>query len=153
MLVLLAAGSNLGRAQQAGTNTVTAANSSVTLHKASTAKAQESTPTLLQLGAPRDTNSMQLQVSKETQLNFSGPLIQPLKAKTASGFAGRVAHWVNPFSTNQPNVPPAPSGPVNTRAWNTIVGWSPGHSAFPSAGNWDEPPHLDLITVTAQKQP
>ena len=108
---------------------------------------------VLRLREPGDTNSMRLQVSKDTQLNFSGPLIQPLKARSAAGVAGRVVRWFNPFSTNQPNVQPAASGPMKTRAWSTIAGWSPGHSAFPSAGAWDEPTHLDLITITVQTQP
>jgi hypothetical protein len=150
-LVLLAAAGPLF-AQQAATNGVASVSSSVTLHQAPAIKPPETTPMLHRLSEPKDTNSMDFQVSKTTQVHLTGPLIQPLKAKSASGFAGRVAHWFNPFSTAQPNVPPAPSGPINTRAWSTIVGWNPGRSAFPD-GAWHEPPHLDLISITTEKQP
>jgi hypothetical protein len=154
VLVLLAAGVSLGRAQQVATNTVAAVNSSVTLQKSPAVTHKEAAlPPTLTLGAPKDTNTMELQVSKDTQFTFSGPLVQPLKAKTSSSFVSRVAHWFNPFSNVQPNVVPAASGPMNTRAWSTITGWSPGHSAFPSAGAWNEPTHLDLVIITAQRKP
>lgn len=107
---------------------------------------------VLRLTEPKDTNSMQFQFSKTTRVRLGGPVIQPLKAKTASGFASRVAAWFNPLSRAAPNVPVAPAGPVNTRAWSTLVGWNPGRSAFPD-GAWHEPPHLDLISITAEKQP
>jgi hypothetical protein len=106
----------------------------------------------LRLTEPKDTNTLQYVVSKTTTIQVSGPLVRPLKATSASDFGHRIFSLVNPFSREAPNVPAAASGPVSTRAWSTIVGYSPGRSAFPD-GAWHEPPHLDLFSVRLEKQP
>lgn len=151
MLVLLAAAGSLF-AQQAPTNETATVNSTVTLHQNAVIKSPEPSSMILRLSEPKDTNSIDFQLSKTQVVHVRGPLVEPLKAKNASGFVGRVAHWFNPLSTGQPNVPPAPSGPINTRAWGTLLGWNPGRSAFPD-GAWHEPPHLDLISISTEKQP
>lgn len=138
-------------AQQSPTNGVTSVKSTATLQQVPELKMPD-TSMMLRLKEPKDTNTFDLQVSKTQIIHVSGPLVQPFKAKSGSGFVGRVAHWFNPFYKGQPNVPPAPSGPMNTRAWSTIVGWNPGRSAFPDE-KWHEAPHLDLVTVTTERQP
>src|SRR5262249_53494224 len=104
----------------------------------------------LRLTAP-DTNRLDYVVSK-TKIHVSGPLVRPLKAKSTSDFGHRVLNLFNPFSTEEPNVPYAATGPVNTRAWSTIVGYSPGRTAFPD-GAHHEPPQLRLISVSTEKLP
>ncbi len=151
-LLILAVSEGLAQGQQTGTNAVTSVNSTVTVRRAPAGKQSETTPMTLRLSEPKDTNAMRFQISKTTQVRVGGPLVQPFKANSASGFVGRVAHWFNPLANVEPNVPPAASGTMNTRAWSTIVGWNPGRSAFPD-GAWHEPPRLDLIAVTTDKQP
>jgi hypothetical protein len=103
---------------------------------------------------PTDTNSVDLTVSK-TIVHLSGPVATTLKAKSAGDFSRRVLRLFNPFSSQEQNLPSTvstASGPVSTRAWSTIVGWSPGQSAFPDE-HYHEPPQLRLITVRTEKQP
>ena len=151
VVLILVGGSGAVSAQQASTNVATSIKSTATLQQTPELKTPE-TSLMLRLNAPKDTNSFDFQVSKTQVIHVSGPLVQPLKAKSGSGFVGRVAHWFNPFYKGQPNVPPAPSGPMKTRAWSTIVGWNPGRSAFPDE-KWHEPPHLDLVTITTETHP
>ena len=105
----------------------------------------------LELSQTADTNSIDYLISK-TKVHVSGPLASPLKAKSPSDLSHRVLHLFSPFSNVDPNVPAGATGPVNTRAWSTIVGWSPGRSAFPDE-HYHEPPQLRLISVSAEKQP
>jgi len=118
--------------------------SSVALHETATAG--------LHLNEPTDTNSFEYSVSKTTRVRVSGPLVQPLKAKTSADLSHRVLHLFSPFAKEPPAWQTAPTGAANTRAWNTLVGWNPGRSAFPD-DTWHDPPHLDLITVNVEKQP
>jgi hypothetical protein len=121
---------------------------------------QQSSPMLLrepaahfQLIEPGDTNSVDYVVSK-TKFHLSGPVATTLKPKSAADFSRRVLRLFSPFSAGSQNLPPgaAVSGPVNTRAWSTLVGWSPGRSAFPDEA-YHEPPQLRLISVSTEKQP
>lgn len=78
--------------------------------------------------------------------------MSPLKSKTTAEFSHRVTHLFSPFAKEKPAWQTAPTGPVSTRAWSTIVGWNPGGSAFPD-GAHHEPPRIDLISITAERQP
>jgi hypothetical protein len=118
--------------------------SSVTLHEPATMG--------LRLTEPTDTNSFEYLVSKTTKVRVSGPIVQPLKAKTGADLSHSVLHLFSPFAKEQPAWQTAPSGPVNTRAWSTIAGWNPGRSAIPDE-TWHEPPHLNLISINVEKQP
>jgi hypothetical protein len=86
------------------------------------------------------------------KIRVSGPLVGPAKARSFSEFSRKVAHLFNPFATDEFNPQGAPSGPVSTRAWSTIVGWTPNGSAFPTEAKHD-PPELRLISVNVEKQP
>ncbi len=105
------------------------------------------------LGEPGDTNSVDYVVSK-TKLHLSGPVASTLNSKSTGDFSRRLLRLFNPFSSAPQNLPPGAevSGPVNTRAWSTLVGWSPGRSAFPDPQHL-EPPQLGLISVRTEKQP
>jgi hypothetical protein len=107
----------------------------------------------LRLGEPGDTNSVDYVVSK-TKLHLSGPVASTLPSKSAGDFTRRFLRLFNPVSSARQNLPPGAevSGPVNTRAWSTLVGWSPGRSAFPDEQH-HEPPGLRLISVSAEQQP
>jgi hypothetical protein len=105
------------------------------------------------LGEPGDTNSVDYVVSK-TKLHLSGPVASTLPSKSAGDFTRRFLRLFNPVSSARQNLPPGAevTGPVNTRAWSTLVGWSPGRSAFPDEQHHD-PPMLRLISVSAEQQP
>lgn len=113
---------------------------------------RESATVSLRLTEPTDTNSFHYTLSKSTQLRVTGPVVQSLKAKNPEDFSRRVLHLVSPFAKEQPSWQTASTGPVNTRAWSTIVGWNPGDTAFPDETH-HEPPHLDLISINVEKQP
>lgn len=105
------------------------------------------------LGEPGDTNSVDYVVSK-TRLHVSGPVASTLNSKSTADFSHRLLRLFNPFSSAPQNLPPGAevSGPVNTRAWSTVVGWSPGRSAFPDPQHL-ELPELPLISISLEKQP
>ncbi len=61
---------------------------------------------------------------------ITGPLVHPAKAKSLLDFSWRLLDLVNPFAKSA-----APDQRLrvqrDSRAWSTVVGWSPGRSAFP----------------------
>ncbi|HLH53714.1 MAG TPA: hypothetical protein VKY92_08875 [Verrucomicrobiae bacterium] len=107
----------------------------------------------LRLREPGDTNSLDYLVGR-TKVHISGPAVRPLKAKSASEFGQRLLHLFSPFADVPPNVPPGAevSAPVRARAWSTIVGWSPGRTAFPD-DSWHEPPQIRLLSIRTEKLP
>jgi hypothetical protein len=143
------AGQVVVQGQQTATNALASATKAI--HEPASMSVSGRSGTELRLTEPRDTNSLDYVVAKTT-VHVSGPLIVPLKAKSASDFGHRVLHLFSPFASEEPAGQPAAVGPVNTRAWSNVVGWSPGRSAFPD-GAWHEPPHLNLISVNLEKQP
>jgi hypothetical protein len=150
-VVVMGLGEMSVRAQQTSTNALVSATNTTRLSDPASIKLPEHPTLELRLPGPADTNNLEYSVSKTTKVNISGPLVRVGKAKNASDLGHRVFSLINPFSSEEPNVPAAAAGPVNTRAWSTIVGYSPGRSAFPD-GAWHEPPHLDLISVRMEKQ-
>lgn len=68
-------------------------------------------------------------VIKDTA-RITGPLVHPAKAKGLLDFSRRLLDLVNPFAKSA-----APDQRLrverNSRAWATVVGWTPGRSAFP----------------------
>ena len=107
----------------------------------------------LRLGEPRDTNSVGYALGS-SKVRLSGPLATTLGAKSPGDFGHRVLRLFSPFSSARQNLPPGAevSGPVSTRAWSTLVGWSPGRSAFPDEQHHD-PPALRLLSVNVEQQP
>ena len=155
VLAALSMGQVLVRAQQATTNSLTSVtNNTVVLTDSQNTALRDQPYLTLHLREPGDTNSLEYTVSKTTKLHVTGPLVRPLKAKDGSDFGKRVLHLFSPFSDAPQNLPPGAevSGPVKTRAWSTLVGWSPGRSAFPDDARHD-PPQLRLISVSVEKQP
>ncbi|HZR19706.1 MAG TPA: hypothetical protein VFE51_20645 [Verrucomicrobiae bacterium] len=137
-----------------GTNNSLAFTNAATVHDTSHLTLPSSATLRWRLTEPKDTNSVDYTISKTT-VHVSGPVATTLKAKSAGDFSKRVLNLFNPFSSQEPNLPPTvstASGPVNTRAWSTIVGWSPGQSAFPDE-HYHEPPQLRLMSVNVEKQP
>jgi len=150
VLVAVNASQVVVQGQQTATNALVSATNAI--HEPSSLSLAERSAVELRLTEPRDTNSLDYFVSTTQIIHVSGPLIVPLKAKSASDFGHRVLHLFSPFASEEPAAQPAAVGPVNTRAWSTVVGWSPGRSAFPD-GAWHEPAHLNLISVNVEKQP
>jgi hypothetical protein len=140
--------------QQTATNSVGSATNTAALTEAQNVTLRDQANLILRVQEPGDTNMLEYTVSKTTKMRLTGPLVRPLKAKSGSDFGRRVLHLFSPFSDEQPNLPPGAevSGPVNTRAWSTLVGWTPGRSAFPD-DTWHDPPQLRLISVRVEKQP
>jgi hypothetical protein len=152
ILFLLCASRTLLLSQSFGTNTVAATTNIGTLHYAPAAAAlPETTALSLSLGEPSNTNSVEYVISK-TKFRLEGPAVSPLKSKTTAEFSHRIIHLFSPFAKEKPAWQTAPTGPLNTRSWSTIVGWNPGRSAFPD-GAWHEPPRIDLISISAERQP
>lgn len=107
----------------------------------------------LGLAEPSDTNSVDY-LSGHTKVHLSGPVATTLKSKSAADLGHRVLRLFSPFSSAPQNLPSGAevSGPVPTRAWSTIVGWSPGRTGFPDEQHHD-PPFLRLISVSVENQP
>jgi len=67
------------------------------------------------------------------RLQVRGPVADLFHACNASDFSGRLLYMVNPFAKSESQKAIEYSGSlkrVSPRAWTTIVGWSPGSSAF-----------------------
>ncbi len=135
-----------------GTNSLWTTNSA-TQQPGSKPVLQNPAVSPFRLGEPADTNSVDYVVSK-TKVHLSGPVASTLNSKSTGDFSRRLLRLFNPFSSGPQNLPPGAevSGPVSTRAWGTVVGWSPGRSAFPDEQHHD-PPMLRLISIDAEKQP
>ncbi len=88
----------------------------------------------------------------QKKIRVSGPLVGPAKARSFSDFLRRVGHLFNPLAPESSGSVALSSAPTSGRAWSTLVGWSPGASAFPTEAH-HEPPHLDLISFSVEKQP
>lgn len=153
ILVTLGAGQAVVRGQQTATNSaLVLLTNTATAGSAPRLTLRDPAVLGLQLREP-DTNALEYTLSR-TKVRLSGPAVRPMKAKNVSDFSRRVLHLFSPFSDEKPNLPPGAevSGPVSTRAWTTVVGWSPGQSAFPDESH-HEPPQLRLLSVGLEKQP
>jgi len=104
------------------------------------------------LGEPGATNSVDYVVSK-TELHLCGPVASTLNSKSTGEFSHRLLQLFNPFPSATQNLPPGAevSGPVNTRAWSTLVGWNPGRSEFQD-GQYHELPGLRLLSISVEQQ-
>jgi hypothetical protein len=154
MAAFLVVAGGYGEAQtlNAGTNSFLSTTNSIAGQRSSSMLLREPS-TRFQLIEPLDTNSADYFVSK-SKLHLSGPVATTLKAKSPVDFSRRALRLVSPFSSGSQNLPQGAdvSGPVKTRAWSTIVGWSPGRSAFPDEAH-HEPPQLRLLSISVEKQP
>lgn len=85
------------------------------------------------------------------ELEFSGPLVRPLKAKSVWSAPWRLLKSLNPFAPTEPPVnvnTPTGDSPL---AWATVVGWHPGASAF--ADPMTHEPKLVLLSITRRQTP
>src|SRR5690349_10933947 len=108
-LVLASLAPLTAQGQQTATNSLVAATNTINLGDIGGIKLPEHSTVELSLN-PKNTNTLDYSISKTSNLQLSGPLVKPLKAKSASDFGHRVVSLFNPFSKEAPNVPPAPSG-------------------------------------------
>src|SRR5437868_2192945 len=141
ILVAFAAVRGEAQNQNIGKNNLFSTTNSATISDSSRLSLQDSARVKLRLAEPSNTNSVDYVISK-TKVHLTGPVATTLKPRSVGDFSHRVLHLFSPFSKDEPNLSPAaPSGtgPVSTRAWSTIVGWSPGRSAFPDE-HFHEPP-------------
>jgi hypothetical protein len=97
--------------------------------------------------SPTLSSSETLRVGKNVQL--SGPLIVPLKAKRTRDVPRKILQMLNPFSKPSEEAQAAQEAPVRSRAWSTTGGWSPGPSAF--ADETRHEPQLKLISGSTGK--
>jgi hypothetical protein len=63
-------------------------------------------------------------------LVLQGPLVQPFKAKSFWDAPRRLLHSINPFAKKEHVEEIENPRDLNPHAWTTMVGWSPGQSAF-----------------------
>jgi hypothetical protein len=64
-------------------------------------------------------------------ISIGGPLINALHVSKSMELPKRLLNLVNPFAPlDESEEPPEVKG-SNPRAWTSLVGWSPGISAFP----------------------
>src|SRR5262249_105098 len=87
-------------------------------------------------------------VLEKGQLQISGPLVRPLKAKKVREVPKRLFHLINPFARNEESdlkgMPRA-----STQAWATTVGWHPGRSAFADPISHES--SMSLISISRTK--
>ena len=136
LVLALAAGS--ARAQQQGLETVTRAPDSA---------AFRSDIGLAPL-VTTDTPATEPDVIVRKNLQVSGPLVRPLKAKKFRELPKRLLHWVNPFapSEHQEQVPRLRG--LSRRAWTTTVGWNSAGLGFPNEANHE--PTMSLLSVSGR---
>ncbi len=93
-----------------------------------------------------DAESRGEQAGVGSKWELSGPIVPPLKAKKFWEVPRRVLHLVNPFAPHEttPQVPGTRE--LSPRAWSTVVGWSPGRSAFPDETTHE--PSMCLFSLT-----
>jgi hypothetical protein len=90
-------------------------------------------------------------VSVGTKLQINGPLVQPFRAKRIRTLPRGLLHLINPFARAEPREEIERVGGISSRPWTSVVGWSPGASAFPDAKTHE--PTLKLISVSRATQP
>ena len=86
------------------------------------------------------------------RLQVRGPVADLFHARSVSDFSGRLAHLANPLAKSEPKPEIEYSGSlkrVSPRAWTTIVGWSPGSSAFPDPVSHE--PTMTFLTIGRSK--
>ena len=66
-------------------------------------------------------------------VELSGPLVRPFKARKIGEVPKRLLHLINPFAPSERKEEWESTRGLNTRAWTSIVGWNPGGSAFSDA--------------------
>jgi hypothetical protein len=82
-------------------------------------------------------------------LQVGGPLVDSFKPKQPTSTPRRLLNLVNPLAPVEPQpVPETRLGGVSTRAWSSVVGWSPGGSAFPDPVTHE--PHMTLVSVSVK---
>lgn len=97
--------------------------------------------TVLDLGsAPADDTIV------KKNLQASGPLVRPFKAKKLREMPRRVLHLFNPFARTEAAAETVSVRELSPRAWTTTVGWHPGGSAFSDAVTHE--PSLSLISLS-----
>ena len=76
------------------------------------------------------TQPLQSEAITTKNLQITGPLVQPFKAKKFHEFPKRLLHLVNPFARSQPKQQTLDFRDYNPRAWASSISWRPGASAF-----------------------
>ena len=84
-------------------------------------------------------------------VEFSGPLVRPLKAKKLWEVPRRLLQLINPFAPTESREEWASSRGLSSRAWTSAVGWNPGRSAFPDAMTHE--PTMGLISMGRASKP
>jgi hypothetical protein len=90
--------------------------------------------------------SESLKLGKHLQLE--GPLVAPMKSKKIWDFPRKFLQMISPFSKSSGSAP-TEDVPVESRAWSTIVGWTPGQSPFPDDTHHE--PQLRLLSISGGK--
>lgn len=83
-----------------------------------------------------------------TTLELTGPLVTPMKSRSLWALPGNLLKLINPLAPTAPKVEYRSRGPLSPHGWATLVGWSPGRSAFPDPLTHE--PSLTLISVKGQ---
>ena len=63
-------------------------------------------------------------------LELSGPLVQPFKARKILEAPRRLLHLINPFAPSEHKEALVSAPGVGARGWTAVVGWNPSGSAF-----------------------
>ena len=77
-----------------------------------------------------------------------GPLAAPFKGKIRQ-LPRRFLGFINPFGKSTYGRLPPDMKPVSPRAWSTVVGWTPGQSAF--ADDTHHEAKLGLLSIDLGK--
>jgi hypothetical protein len=110
---------------------------------------QDKTPMLrfngaVPFGPERVDNSAEQTVSTKT-LQFSGPLVRPLKGRTFGQALKGFFHLLNPFARSEETDQIKRYEGFSSRPWADTVGWVPGASAFPDPTTHS--PSIALVSV------
>jgi len=82
---------------------------------------------------PDNSASLSETIRLSRHVGMSGLLVSPFKTRKVLDVPRRFLRLINPFARGEAvEQGPSPRD-LEPRAWTTIVGWSPGKSAFPDA--------------------
>ena len=134
LVLILALGASPVIAQQQGRELSAAATNSAALRNESRLLA----PLIEDIKPSQD-------VIVRKNVELSGPLIRPFKARKIGEIPKRLWQLLNPFAPSERKEELESTRGLSARAWSSTVGWHPGGSAFSDAVTHE--PTMSLISM------
>lgn len=86
-----------------------------------------------------------LVLGSDLGLELKGPLVLPMKPRALKTVPGSFLKLLNPLAPVAPKAERATKGKLGSQAWASVMGYSPGRSAFPDPLSHE--PTLGLVSL------